>query len=142
MEKLVQRLFVHVLLFLDWRELSGLSAAEWLPLLRDNPHLVDWEAICRHYDSRLRELVANNADPVDWGRQSDWHPSTTLLGDHSDRIDWERVMKSMMVRHYGHHWLRKYARRAMAEEERKQHLFLTTNMDRVDVETLATEPNE
>jgi hypothetical protein len=48
MEKLVQRLlgprFVHVLRILDSRKLSGSSAAEWLPLLRENSHLVDWDA--------------------------------------------------------------------------------------------------
>lgn len=60
----------NILSFLDWRALSGPDAQEWmLPLYREHPELVDWSCLCCHYKPWMRELVADNAERVDWEAQ-------------------------------------------------------------------------
>jgi hypothetical protein len=94
MQQLVRRLLdprcVTVLSFFDWSLVSGRDAHEWmLPIFRESPELVNWEALCEDYKLWMRKLVTENAHRFDWQRQSSSIGKDKLqfYHDHADHID-------------------------------------------------------
>jgi hypothetical protein len=98
LQALAQRLLdprcATILSFLDWTQLSGRCAGEWLlPVFSELPELVDWDKICRFYQPWMRELVAKNAGRVDWMLLSTTpgRLPVQLLHDHPEHLHWDAL---------------------------------------------------
>jgi hypothetical protein len=98
LQTLAQRLLdprcANILPFLDWNQLSGRFAGEWLlPVFSELPALVDWAEICRCYRPWMRELVAKNAGRINWMLLS-MDPdkaSCRFLRDHPEHLHWDEL---------------------------------------------------